>query len=89
MKPIEKKILDKAVDLWPDVTPSKVAKALRLNSHTNVLYYFPNNTLKDAAAEHAVRTGNSKVIAQLLATGHVAVKDMRPRERLKHLKASV
>lgn len=90
MKPIEKKILDKAVELWPDVTPSKVAKAMGLNSHTNILYYFRNaDILKTRTAEHAVNTANSRVIVQLLATGHKAVKDMKASERMRHLKTTV
>ena len=88
MKPTVKKILTAGVKLWPDVTPSKVAKAMNLKSHVNVLYHFPRGTLKDAVAEYAVETGNSKVIAQLILTGHKAIKDMPVTVRRKHLQAT-
>lgn len=86
MKEIERKILDKAVELWPDVSPSKIAKALNLKAHANVSYYFPAESLKQRAAEHAVKTKNSRVIVMLVADNHPAVAGMSKKEMLKHFK---
>lgn len=88
MKSTRDKILDAGVALWPHVSPSSVAREMGLNSHVNVLYYFKTTqALKDAVAQHAVDTGNSKVIVQLLAVGHTVVSKMRPTDRARHLKA--
>jgi len=88
MKSTRDKILDAGVALWPHVSPSSVARAMGLNSHVNVLYYFKTTqALKDAVAQHAVDTENSKVIVQLLAVDHKVVKNMRLTDRARHLKA--
>lgn len=77
-------ILETGLKLWPNVTSTTVANALNI-SHGTVIYHFPD--IKNAVAEYAVKTGNSKVIVQLLATRHRAVKDMPAAERMKHFTA--
>lgn len=82
------KILDAGLKLWPDVNYSTVARALKLKSHTNVVYYFKSaQILKDAIAKHAVETGHSKVIVQLIATKHRAIASMPQAVRDQHLKS--
>lgn len=83
----KERILKAAVKLWPDVTLEAVAKAANIKSHQAVLYHFPNGTLRDAVAEYAVKTENSAVIVQLIATDHAAVRSMSPSERNKHFSA--
>lgn len=88
MKPIKLKILDAGLKLWPDVTLSKVARALDLNSHVNVIYHFQTTEkLKDAVAEHAVAVGNSRVIMQLIAANHPAVAKLSQADRIRHFNA--
>lgn len=88
MKPIEQKILNAGVALWPDVTLSAIARALDLNSHVNIFHYFKNvKELKDAIAVYAVKTGNSRVIMQLVAADHAAVKDLSQADRIRHFNA--
>lgn len=81
----KKKILDMGVKLWPDVTAREIARRLDM-THPSIAYHFGSG-LKDAVAEHAVRMGNSKVIAQLIATKHKAVKSMDCQDKQKHLSA--
>jgi hypothetical protein len=83
---VKQKILDAGLTIWPDVSPSAVARAADLNSHAAVLYHFPRPKLKDAIAAHAVKSGCSKVIVHLISIGHKAVKDMTTAERNKHFK---
>lgn len=84
----KQKILNAGLDLWPDVTLQGVARALDLNSHVNIFYYFKNVAeLKDAVAAHAVETGNSRVIMQLVAANHAAVKDLSQADRIRHFNA--
>lgn len=79
----KEKILNGALDLWPDVTLLKLSEHIGI-THSNILYHYPDGTLKDATAEHAVKIGRSEVIVQLIATGHPAVEDMSPCEKTKH-----
>lgn len=81
------KILEAGLKVWPDVTASSVARAGGFNSPNAVLYHFPRKTLKNAVAEHAVDTGCSKVIVQLIAHGHKATRKMTKEQRDKHFKA--
>lgn len=83
---IREKILNAGVEIWPDVTPSNIAKIAKLKSHSVVLYHFKSDELKNAVAEHAVNIGNSRVIVQLIAMKHKAVKKLNVRERNKHFK---
>ena len=79
------KILQAGVDLWPDVTLSTVARSLGITP-AGVLHHFPSDGLKDAVAHHAVETGNSRVIVQLVALGHHSIAEMSQAERLRHFK---
>lgn len=84
---IRRDILDMGVKIWPDVTAREIARRLGM-SHPNVSYHF-GEELKDAVAAHAVETGNSRVIAQLIATKHKAIKRLTVLERQKHMDASL
>jgi predicted transcriptional regulator len=84
---LRKKILDVGLKLWPHVKTCEIANRLGI-SHPNVSYYF-GRSLKDAVAQHAVETGTSQVIAQLILTKHKAVKNMTDSDRRKHMKAAV
>lgn len=79
-----KKILEAGLKLWPNVTPATIAKELSI-THALVIYHFKN--VKLAVANYAVESGNSKVIAQLIASGHISVEEMSDEERRKHLLA--
>ncbi len=83
----KEKILKAGVSLWPDVTLEAVARKAKLESHQVVLYHFPNGTLRDAVAEYAVENDFSKVVVQLIGSGHRAAKDMSPTDRARHFKA--
>lgn len=78
-----KLILDTGVKLWPEVSAREIARRIGM-THAAVAYYFTDD-LKDAVAIHAVRTGNSRVIAQLIARKHKAVRKLNTEERMKHL----
>jgi hypothetical protein len=84
---LRKRILEVGLKLWPNVNTCKIARKLNI-SHPNVSYYFGRG-LKDAVAQHAVATGNSKVIAQLILTKHKAVKQMSLADRRRHMEAAV
>lgn len=77
------RILKAGLDLWPNVTAREIGRALEI-SHSAVLYYYKGDGLKDAVAKYAVETGNSKIIVQLLAVGHSAVKGMETELRHKY-----
>lgn len=80
------KILNAGVALWPDVSALAVAHAAGL-THPAVLYHFPDGTLKDAIAEHAVDVGESRVIIQLIAADHKAIKSLSAADRIRHFNA--
>lgn len=84
---LRKKILETGVKLWPNVTTCEIARELDI-THPNVSYYF-GSKLKDAVADYAVETGNSRVIAQLILTKHKAVKKMSEADRMKHMKQAI
>lgn len=71
---------------WPNVSPSSIAFETGY-THAAVLYHFPNNSLKNAIADYAIKTNNSRVILQLIADGHKATKALTRAERLKHFKS--
>lgn len=79
------KILDAGLKLWPNVTPTTVSKATGI-SQPNVFYHFPEG-LADAVAAHAVKVGDSHVIVQLMASGHAAVENLSPSDRIRHFNA--
>lgn len=78
-------MLDTGVKLWPNVTARAIARKIGL-THSAVAYHFKDDLL-DQVAAHAVNTGDSKVITQLIAVNHKAVRKLSPAERMKHLKA--
>lgn len=84
---MRKKILETGLKLWR-LDPSKVSArniARRLNrTHSAVLYYFDGD-LKERIAEYAVEVGDAKVIAQLIATGHPAIRSMDKKTRLDYM----
>jgi len=82
----KEKILKAGLTLWPNVTLEGVAAAAKMESHNAVLYHFPNGTLRAAVAEYAVESGCSKVIVQLIGSGHAAVRELSPTDRAKHFK---
>lgn len=82
----KEKILEKGLQLWPDITLQAVAKATGL-THPAILYHFPGNTLKDAIAEHAIEQGASRVIVQLMASGHKAAEKLSMADKIRHFNA--
>ena len=76
-------MLDTGVKLWPNVTARAIARKIGL-THSAVAYHFKDDLLEKVAA-HAVETGNSKVITQLIAVNHKAVRKMSAADRMKHL----
>ena len=83
---VRKSILDIGVKLWPNVTAREIARQLDM-THPNISYHF-GDKLKDAIAAHAVDIGNSRVIAQLIATKHKAVRKLSAIERQRHMDAA-
>jgi hypothetical protein len=83
IKTTKERILDQAVKLWPHVTYQSVAVLLKM-THPAIIYHFPQGMLKEAVAEHAVKTGYSRTIVQLIGEGHPAVKDLSPSEKTRH-----
>ena len=71
-------ILNAGLELWPDVTPSTIAKKLNI-THAAVLYHF--NNVKNAVAYYAVNTHCLPVIVQLIAVGHEAVSKLSVEEK--------
>lgn len=80
------KILKIGLGLWPNITLQAVADKIGM-THATVLYHFPGGSLKDAVAFHAVEKGNSRVIVQLIASNHPAIRKMSKAQRAKHFKA--
>jgi len=82
---VKKRILETGVQLWPYATARAIGRELDL-SHSAILYHFGSSDLLQLdVARYAVAKGDSKVIVQLLASGHPAVAEMTPRERKKYL----
>ena len=79
-------ILKAGVVLWPDITLQAIADKLGV-SRQAIHQHFPDDTLKYAVAEHAVKIENSRVIVQLLADRHPLVEDLTPADRIKHFNA--
>ncbi len=80
---MKKMILDTGVKLWPNVTAREIARRLGV-THPAVGYHF-GETLRDAVAEHAVETGNARVIAQLIVSKHKAARKLSPEARAKYI----
>lgn len=84
-------ILEIGVKLWPNISMRKIAHSMKPKpkTHTAVSYHFKSHAkLLKAIVEHAIETDNSRVIAHLIITNHVAVKGMSERERARHMKAA-
>lgn len=85
---VKQMILDAGLILWANdptsVSAREIGRKIKM-THANVLYHFPDDSLKDAIADQAVKTGNSRVIVQLMAIDHPAVNGMSVRERKKHV----
>lgn len=79
-------MLETGIKLWPNVTARAIGRKIGL-THSAVAYHFNDGELKDSVAAYAVETGNSKVIAQLIATNHKAVRKMSQADKMKHLSA--
>lgn len=80
------KILKAGVKLWPRISTTAIGKRVDI-THAAVLYHFPDNSLLDAIAEYAVENKHSRVILQLIATKHKAVKKLSVADRIKHFNA--
>lgn len=82
------KILKAGIKLWKrnpdDVKALRIAKEIKM-VHATVLYHFPHDSVKNAVAEYAVETGEKVIVAQLIATGHPAIKDMPQDLRQSYL----
>lgn len=80
-------ILDEGMKLWPDVSSREIGRRIGV-THAAVAYYFDNRSkLRDAIAQHAVKTGNVRVIAQLIAVKHPSVESLSAKYRSKILNA--
>ena len=77
----KREILETGMQLWPYATARGIGREID-NSHSAILFHFGNSDLLQLdVARYAVATGNAKVIVQLLASGHVATKDMKPADK--------
>jgi AcrR family transcriptional regulator len=79
-------ILEAGLRLWPDVTPSKIARVLNTN-HANILYHFKD--VRAAVAEYALQVADVKVLAYLIIENNPCVAKMPHRDKLDILTAVV
>lgn len=84
----KRKILNAGLKLWRQdparLTLRNVADAVGV-THPSVLYHFKEDGgLRDAVAAHAVDRGDSRIIVQLMAMGHAAVKGLSEADRRRH-----
>lgn len=86
---IRLKILQAGVALWHEdpmkVTARSVAKAVDM-THATIIYHFRNG-IRNAIAEYAVKTGDSRIIVQLIASNHYSIWALPPSTRRRHLNA--
>lgn len=82
----KEKILKAGVKLWPNCTLSNIAEAVKL-THPAILYHFPGVALKREIIKYAVASDNSRIIVQLIAEKHPAIRGMSPDDRMKHFNA--
>ncbi len=84
---IKLRILEAALQIWHEdpmkVTNRHVAKAAGM-CHATLTYHFRQG-IRNAAAEYAVKTGDSEIIAQLIASRHYSVWNMPLSTRRRHL----
>lgn len=84
-KDIKERILEIGLTLWPHISAREIGRQMNM-SHSAILYHFDDaDGLRDAIAKHAVETGNSGIIVQLLAINHPATKGMETQLRDKHM----
>lgn len=80
-------ILSTGVSMWLEnpmtVNAHAIAKKMGM-THGAVMYHFPDG-VRDAVADHAVKTGNTNIICQLIASGHKAVNNLTAMERAFYL----
>lgn len=81
------KILKTGIKMWlnnPDsVTANAIAEKIGV-VHATVLYHFPKG-VKDSVAEYAVQTGEKKIICQLIALDHKAVRKLSQQQKTEYL----
>jgi len=77
------RILDAGLKVWPDVSFSSIAREIGM-TRQGVACHFSLEDLRNAVAQRAVKTKNSKIISHLLLSDHSAVRKMPQAERLKH-----
>lgn len=87
-----REILDTGLKAWAsdptNVTVRYIARQMGV-THGTVMYHFVSIVeLRNAIAEHAVKVGESRVIAQLIATRHPAIADMNEKTRRNHMNAA-
>lgn len=85
---IKLKILETGLRLWCDnprlVTARRIAVELNM-VHSAVLYHFGTaDRLRNAIAFHAVKQGESRVIAHLIAGNHASVRCLTDAECREH-----
>ena len=80
------KILKAGVKVWPDTRLMTVAKKAGM-THPGVLHHFPDDTLKANIIEYARAKGLSKIIVELMAGKHDAIKNLSVADRIKHFNA--
>ncbi len=97
MKPIlkqgektRKKIMDAGLKLWIEqngnVNSHQIAVVLDM-THSAVLYHYKTvENLRNSIAEHAVNTGNSRVIMHLLSLRHPSVDKLDADARARHVR---
>lgn len=66
------KILEAGLVLWPNATPSAIAKMIGVK-HSTVLYHFPN--VKEAIKQYAISVKDKRVVAMLVLVGDPLVRD--------------
>lgn len=88
---VKLRILEMGLTLWridpAFVTARRIGSEIGL-THSAVLYHFKNAVaMKDAIAYHAVRQGESRVIAHLIAARHSSVANMSDADKQRHMTA--
>lgn len=84
----KQKILDAGIKLWPNVTGRGVATYIGMKHPTVAWHFGKSDELRAAVAQYAVEIGNSRVIAQLIAVRHPAIRKMPDHVRQKHMNAA-
>lgn len=82
----KKLILEAGLKLWPNITAREIARQVGI-THPAVAYHFGKD-LSNAVARYAVEIGDSRVIAQLIATKHEVALNLTAACKAKHMKAA-